>query len=275
MRILTVCRMNQARSVFSQRVLSQLFPELEIFSAGVEVSRSMPPLLSTNMISHDWGLPSASGGSIKVEDYGRQSFDLVIVAEDWMKARVTCDFSRIVSYDEIAFLEDFLPMDPEKLELKSFQIELAKVFWVSTRATNDLTHFVNPRISAVIPEHESLIPKALEFATSFARSIDAYLVDAEVRRTYNLELKELGLAPYENEYPLLAPSADRYVSLTSFQGNPGNYFINSNFYKRLFDLAKVAPVVMVTSPIHSFDGSIYDPFLASAIADDIRVIRQF
>ena len=276
MKILTVCRMNQARSVFSKAVLDSLIPGIEVFSAGVEVTDHVPPMPLTKLISHRWGLEIPNSHSTNVKEFATSHFDLVLVAENWMKSEISCGYSQILSYEDIAIMSEFLPCDPELLEKSGFEIELAKVFWVSMRALSNSSNFVNSQITAVIPEHESLIGKSLEFATHFARSTGAFLVDAEVRTSYITDLGRLNLKPYQftpTEEDLY--DSEKFITFQINEQNSGRYFLFSDFYRTLSGLSRMRPLVMVTAPIFSFDGPLYDSFFASAIADDIRLIRQF
>jgi len=57
MRIVTVCRMNQARSPFAQAVLERNFPEDQISSTGVEAHSGNHMVDSIMQIAKNWQVP--------------------------------------------------------------------------------------------------------------------------------------------------------------------------------------------------------------------------
>jgi protein-tyrosine-phosphatase len=264
--------MNQARSVFSHTIIEHLFPEIEVLSSGVEVESNYPNLPGTSLFLSELELPTSKEVSTSISDLVGQNFDLILVAEDWMKSKVAGIHGEILSYEDLVGIPDFMPTDPVGMRPEKFKVELAKVFWVSIRF---MTGSGNPRITAVTPEHESLIPKAINFAKQFALETGALLIDAELTVPYTSELKKFEVTSIDESAwnPNTSPSG---IAL-KFQINQNSlkYVVHSGFFDRLSEISKTIPVVMVTAPLHGFSGPLVEPFFTSAIAGDIRLIRQF
>ena len=84
MRIVTVCRMNQARSPFAQAVLERNFPEDQISSTGVTAIDGTPILDAVVEIAKNWCVPitQSASKSLSKASADIQSADLIITAED-------------------------------------------------------------------------------------------------------------------------------------------------------------------------------------------------
>ena len=84
MRIVTVCRMNQARSPFAQAVLERNFPEDQISSTGVAAIEGTPVLDAVVATAKNWGVTINQNSSRALSgatgDIARA--DLVITAEN-------------------------------------------------------------------------------------------------------------------------------------------------------------------------------------------------
>jgi protein-tyrosine-phosphatase len=264
--------MNQARSVFSHTVIEYLFPDVEIFSAGVEVESSHPNLPGTASFLSELELPTSKGYSTSLTDLVGQNFDVILVAEDWMKSKIAGIHGEIFSYEDFVDIPDFMPSDPVGMRPEKFKVELAKVFWVSIRS---MTGSVNPRITAVIPEHESLILKALNFAKQFTLETGALLIDAELTVPYTAELKKLGITSIDESSwdPKISPND---VALR-FRTNQNSLMsvVHGGFFDRLSEIAQIRPIVLVTAPLHAHTGPLVEPYFTSANSGDIRLIRQF
>jgi protein-tyrosine-phosphatase len=84
MRIVTVCKMNQARSPFAQAVLERNFPDDEISSTGVTAFDGAQVLDLVVATAKNWGVPitqSASRSLSEATDDVMQA-DLIIAAEN-------------------------------------------------------------------------------------------------------------------------------------------------------------------------------------------------
>jgi protein-tyrosine-phosphatase len=264
--------MNQARSVFSHTIIKHLFPNAEVYSAGVEVESSHPNLPGTTLFLSELELPTSKKVSTSVSELVGQNFDLILLAEDWMKSKIAGIHGEIFSYEDLVDIPDFMPTDPVGMRPEKFKVELAKVFWVSMKS---MTGSGNPRITAVIPEHESLIPKALNFAKQFALETGALLIDAELTVPYTSELKKFEVTSIDES--TWNPNTSPIDIALKFQINQNSlkHVVHSGFYDRLNEIAMAFPLVMVTAPLHGFSGPLVEPFFTSAIAGDIRLIRQF
>lgn len=258
--------------MFSHSVIEHLFPKAEVCSAGVEVEASHPNLPGTTSFLSELGLHTSKELSTSLADLTGQKFDLILVAEDWMKSKIKDFHGVIYSYEDLIEFPDFMPVDPVGMRPEKFKIELAKVFWVSMRS---MTGSGNPRITAVIPEHESLISKALNFAKQFALETGALLIDAELTVPYNSEFKKLGITSID-EGSWDPKMAHNEIALRfQIHQNSLKHVVHSGFFDRLNEIAQFHPIVMVTAPLHGFTGPLIEPYFTSATAGDIRLIRQF
>ncbi len=264
--------MNQARSVFSHTVMKALFPDVEVFSAGVEVKSSHPNLPGTAAFLSELGLASSQPQSAAIAQFRGQEFDLILVAEDWMKSSIVGIQGKTISYEDVVNFPDFMPSDPVGMSSEKFKVELAKVFWVSVHS---MTGSANPRISAIIPEHESLIPKAVNFAQQFALDTGALLIDAELSVPYTSELKNLGLTSIDESTWDPTTSPQGIALRFQVHQNSLKYVLHSGFFDRLNEISLVCPIVMVTAPLHTFNGPLSEPYFTSATAADIRLICRF
>lgn len=264
--------MNQARSVFSHTVIEHLFPKAEVHSAGVEVDMSYPNLPGTSSFLAELGLNSSQTHSVSLAGLAGQEFDLILVAEDWMKTVIAGIQGEIYSYEDLVEFPDFMPSDPVGMRPEKFKLELAKVFWVSIRA---MTQSGNPRITAIIPEHESLIPKAINFAKQFALEIGALLIDAELTVPYTSELKKFDIDSIDESAWDPQASHDGIALRFHKDQNSLKHVVHSGFFDRLNKMSNSCPIVMVTAPLHGFTGPLVEPYFTSSIAGDIRLIRQF
>lgn len=264
--------MNQARSIFSHTLLEHLFPQFEVYSAGVEAQSGQPNLPGTTAFLSELGLPTSKAHSSPIAEYQGQKFDLILVAEDWMKSTISGIEGKVLSYEDVVSFPDFMPSDPVGMSSEKFKVELAKVLWVSFRS---MTDSANPRITAIIPEHESLIPKALNFAQQFAKDTQALLIDAELSVPYTSELKNLGITSIDESSWDPTTSPQGIALQFQVHQNSLKYVVHSGFFDRLNEISTAYPIVMVTAPLHTFNGPLTEPYFTSALAADIRLIRRF
>ena len=116
MRIVTVCRMNQARSPFAQAVLERNFPEDQISSTGVTAIDGTPILDAVVEIAKNWRIPitQSVSKSLSKASADIQSADLIITAEDLQSDVIrNLGYQGVLrSYEEIVEDKDFVPIDP-------------------------------------------------------------------------------------------------------------------------------------------------------------------
>jgi protein-tyrosine-phosphatase len=138
MRIVTVCRMNQARSPFAQAVLEANFPDDQITSTGVSAYLGTPILDSVVTIAKSWGVPITKLSSTAKEDdlNAILSADLVITADNEQGEiiRNLGYLGDLRSYEEVLTDKDFIPVDPEGLSTDAMARELRRALVIPIKS---------------------------------------------------------------------------------------------------------------------------------------------
>ena len=68
MSIGVICRMNQARSIFVEGVLTKNFPELDFFSSGVEAISGSEPIDGVEELAKVWKIDLSKKRSSSIQD---------------------------------------------------------------------------------------------------------------------------------------------------------------------------------------------------------------
>ena len=68
MSIGVICRMNQARSIFVEGVLTKNFPELDFFSSGVEAISGSAPIDGVEELAKVWEIDLSKKRSSSIQD---------------------------------------------------------------------------------------------------------------------------------------------------------------------------------------------------------------
>ena len=283
MRIVTVCRMNQARSPFAQAVLERNFPDDEISSTGVSAYAGTSIMESVVKIAKHWGVPITKQSSTPKEDHISEilAADLIITADDEQAEiiRGLGYLGDLRSFDQILTDKDFIPVDPEGLSADAMARELGKVGALTLRAALDKKGFPHRNtISAVIPHGVTDLAMALTNAQFERNSTGAVLIDADLRAPIAEEVDELGLERVFFDINHLATSG--FPAVTSGQilthirqlDWPEKFFLSPTWRNAVASLADSAPVILVTAPRHSRARRLPDSYLASYMADEFGVI---
>jgi protein-tyrosine-phosphatase len=283
MRIVTVCRMNQARSPFAQAVLERNFPDDQISSTGVTAIQGTSILDSVIDTAKNWGTPitqSSSRAISKAMD-DLMAADLVITAENSHSdvIRNLGYTGAMRSYEEILEDQDFIPIDPGGLLPDAVSRELGKVGALTLRAALDAKGYPHTHnIHVVIPHGVSDLGVALAHAQMARISEGAILIDTDLRAPLNNEIEDLGLEriffdvdqmevvdlPEINSQQILTHS--RQIDF------PERYFLSPAWREWIQRLADKTPVVIVTAPRHSRMRRLADSYLASYMSDEFTVI---
>jgi len=283
MRIVTVCRMNQARSPFAQAVLERNFPDDQISSTGVTAIQGTSILDSVIDTAKNWGTPitqSSSRAISKAMD-DLMAADLVITAENSHSdvIRNLGYTGAMRSYEEILEDQDFIPIDPGGLLPDAVSRELGKVGALTLRAALDAKGYPHAHdIHVVIPHGVSDLGVALANAQMARIGEGAILIDADLRAPLNNEIEDLGLEriffdvdqmevvdlPEINSQQILTHS--RQIDF------PERYFLSPAWREWIQRLADKTPVVLVTAPRHSRMRRLADSYLASYMSDEFTVI---
>jgi len=283
MRIVTVCRMNQARSPFAQAVLERNFPADEITSTGVSAYAGTPIMESVVAIAQSWSVPITKKSSTTKEDNLNDilAADLVITADNGQAeiVRAMGYTGDLRSFDEILTDKDFIPLDPEGLTRDAIARELGKVGALTLRAVIDKKGFAHTHtIAAVIPHGVTDLEMALTSAQFKRANSGAFLVDADLRAPIAEEIDGLTLERIFFDIDHLAtsgfPEVQQGQILTHIRqvDYPEKFFLSPTWRNAIAELANVAPVVLVTAPRHSRARRLPDSYLASYMADEFGVI---
>jgi len=283
MRIVTVCRMNQARSPFAQAVLERNFPDDQISSTGVTAIEGTSILDSVVDTAKNWGTPitqSSSRALSKAMD-DLMAADLVITAENSHSdvIRNLGYAGAIRSYEEILEDQDFIPIDPGGLLPDAVSRELGKVGALTLRAALDAKGYPHAHnIHVVIPHGVSDLGVALAHAQMARIGEGAILIDTDLRAPLNNEIEDLGLERIffdvdQMEVVDLPEITSQQILTHSRQIDfPERYFLSPAWREWIQRLADKSPVVLVTAPRHSRIRRLADSYLASYMSDEFTVI---
>ena len=283
MRIVTVCRMNQARSPFAQAVLERNFPGDQISSTGVTAIQGTSILDSVVDTAKNWGTPitqSSSRALSKAMD-DLMAADLVITAENSHSdvIRNLGYTGAMRSYEEILEDQDFIPIDPGGLLPDAVSRELGKVGALTLRAALDAKGYPHAHdIHVVIPHGVSDLGVALANAQMARIGEGAVLIDADLRAPLNIEIEDLGLERIffdvdQMEVVDLPEITSQQILTHSRQIDfPERYFLSPAWREWIQRLADKSPVVIVTAPRHSRMRRLADSYLASYMSDEFTVI---
>jgi protein-tyrosine-phosphatase len=283
MRIVTVCRMNQARSPFAQAVLERNFPGDQISSTGVAAIHGTSILESVVDTAKNWGTPitqSSSRALSKAMD-DLMAADLVITAENSHSDVIrNLGYTGLMrSYEEILEDQDFIPIDPGGLLPDAVSRELGKVGALTLRAALDAKGYPHAHdIHAVIPHGVSDLGVALAHAQMARISEGAILIDTDLRAPLINEIEDMGLEKIffdvdQLEVVDLPEIRSQQILTHSRQLDfPEKYFLSPAWREWIQRLADKSPVVIVTAPRHSRMRRLADSYLASYMSDEFTVI---
>jgi protein-tyrosine-phosphatase len=283
MRIVTVCRMNQARSPFAQAVLERNFPDDQISSTGVTAIEGTSILDSVVDTAKNWGTPitQSSSRALSKAMHDLMAADLVITAENSHSdvIRNLGYAGAIRSYEEILEDRDFIPIDPGGLLPDAVSRELGKVGALTLRAALDAKGYPHAHdIHVVIPHGVSDLGVALAHAQMARIGEGAILIDADLRAPLNNEIEDMGLERIffdvdQMEVVDLPEITSQQILTHSRQIDfPERYFLSPAWREWIQRLADKSPVVLVTAPRHSRARRLADSYLSSYMADEFTVI---
>ena len=283
MRIVTVCRMNQARSPFAQAVLQRNFPEDHISSTGVVAVGGYSVPDAVRETASRWGVPITQIQSRALSDVAPEimSADLVITAEkSQINAIRNLGYRGLIrNYEEIVEDLDFIPMDPVGLIPDAMSRELGKVGALTLRAAIEAKGFEHQNnIHVVIPHGVSDMALALANAQMSRLAENAILIDCDLRAPLIHEIEDLGLERFffdidQIDSMDLTPITSQQILTHPRQVDfPEKYFLSPAWREWIQRLADRSPVVLITAPRHSQARRLADSYLASYMADEFSVI---
>jgi protein-tyrosine-phosphatase len=283
MSIGVICRMNQARSIFVEGVLTKNFPELDFFSSGVEALSGSAPIDGVEELAKVWEIDLSKKRSSSIQDDQNEILEaeLIICAEMEFEQLIRrLGYSgKVINFEQLVTDSFFMPLDPNGLEVDKFKRELAKSAALSIKAVRSHLglYFANS-ITVVTPNSANDSNLALAHAIMEARIKNAILVDADFRAPNLVEIKEQGLEVVEFDIHNLDQLAlevitNQQILTHQYQINhPGQVLLSPLFNTFLQKLTQARPVVLLTAPRYTSANRLSDSYIFSAYTDDISII---
>ena len=283
MSIGVICRMNQARSIFVEGVLTKNFPELDFFSSGVEALSGSAPIDGVEELAKVWEIDLSKKRSSSIQDDQNEILEaeLIICAEMEFEQLIRrLGYSgKVINFEQLVTDSFFMPLDPNGLEVDKFKRELAKSAALSIKAVRShLGLFFANSITVVTPNSANDSNLALAHAIMEARIKNAILVDADFRAPNLVEINEQGLEVVEFDIHNLDQLAlevitNQQILTHQYQINhPGQVLLSPIFNTFLQKLTQARPVVLLTAPRYTNANRLSDSYIFSAYTDDISII---
>ena len=283
MSIGVICRMNQARSLFAEGVLTKNFPELDFFSSGVEAISGSAPIDGVEELAKVWEIDLSKKRSSSIQDDQIEILEaeLIICAEMEFEQLIRrLGYSgKVINFEQLVTDSFFMPLDPNGFKVDKFKRELAKSAALSIKAvrTHIGLYFANS-ITVVTPNSANDSNLALAHAIMEATIKNAILVDADFRAPNLVEIKEQGLEVVEFDIHNLDQLAlevitNQQILTHQYQINhPGQVLLSPIFNTFLQKLTQARPVVLLTAPRYTNANRLSDSYIFSAYTDDISII---
>lgn len=283
MSIGVICRMNQARSIFVEGVLTKNFPELDFFSSGVEAVSGASAIDGVEELAKVWKIDLTKKRSSTIQEDRSEILEaeLIICVEMTYEPaiRLLGYSGKILNFEQLVTDSFFMPLDPNGLNVDKFKRELAKAAAISIKAVRAHLglEFANP-IKVVTPNSSTDSNLALAHAVMEAKMSNAIVVDADFRAPNLTEIKEQGLEVVEFDiYNLdqlsLEAITNQQILTHQYQMNhPGQVLLAPLFNTFLQKLTQVRPVVLLTAPRYTNSLRLSDSYIFSAYTDNISVI---
>ena len=283
MSIGVICRMNQARSIFAEGVLTKNFPELEFFSSGVEAQSGSSLIDGVEELAKVWeiSLTKKRSSSIQEDQSEILEAELIICAEMQFEPLIRkLGYSgKVLNFEQLVTDSFFMPLDPNGLSVDKFKRELAKTAAIAIKAVRShLRLEFSNSITVVTPNSASDSNLALAHALMESKINNAILVDADFRAPNLSEIKEQGLE--EIEFDIQNLDQLSYEIITNQQilthqyqiNHPGQVLLSPNFNTFLQKLTQDRPAVLLTAPRYTNANRLSDSYIFSAYTDNISVI---
>lgn len=185
MKVLVVCRYNQARSILAGALMRKLLPELDVVTAGIQAQTGQSIPIVTAELCSWWGLNRFDRLSQLITDTDAatsiEEFDSVLVADGYVKQEVLKIWpkAKLVDLSELAENDLFTPTDPTGFNQSDFSRELAKIaVLVSAWASrNGLLDIISAQ--AILASSNSSIDSLLD--SGKLNDVDL-LIDTELER---------------------------------------------------------------------------------------------
>ena len=283
MSIGVICRMNQARSIFVEGVLTKNFPELDFFSSGVQAVSGSATIDGVEELAKVWEIELTKKRSSTIQEDLSEILEaeLIICAEMAFEPaiRLLGYSGKVLNFEQLVTDSFFMPLDPNGFKVDKFKRELAKSAALSIKAVRSHLglYFANS-ITVVTPNSANDSNLALAHAMMEAQINNTILVDADFRAPNLAEIKEQGLEVVEFdihnlEQLTLEVITNQQILTHQYQINhPGQVLLSPLFNTFLQKLTQARPVVLLTAPRYTNANRLSDSYIFSAYTDDISII---
>lgn len=233
MKVLCVCKFNQARSIAMASAIKHFYPQVETQSAGTHcVSGEPVPILTLETLT-DWGIePIARVSTPLHKSIRNQEFDLILCADDSVRRDVTTSLGssqRVMDITELTTRSELIPVDPARSGFEHFQDQLGKVIFLAIRAIRRLLIPEGQRNYSLL-QSGSVDSSRLKSAVLWAIDNSLIVIDTNWTRPnhegWEKLSEELGIPI--NSYNPFSLAKDRRLHFGSININR----IESDFYER-------------------------------------------
>ena len=263
--VATICRYNQARSIISGALLRNLFPEVKVFTYGIEAKTGQNIPHSVAQISKFWGLEKFDRVSTKLnveEIIGKVDEILAadqLVLDELRKWRFDLSLKKLSDFANQPTLS---PIDPTGLEIDDLATELAKVAVLTIRWANSLFS-KEPRIRSVLIASQT----GKIDVTELALTENEILVDCNIARPSMTNWIESNNLVYFNPRNIAGFNFNSLENLDSIvltsQYEIDDYertFLSKEWQEFLIKLSEIRDVVLIShgqrSDVISIPGAI-------------------
>ena len=282
MKVLLVCKLNKARSIFGAAILNSIYPLLEVHSAGIAAIDNSPVSKEVLDIAKRWNLQGLKVFSKNIENFRTDlgNFEMIIAADtevhSWLKEHAF-EFNS-TCFQDSALDNEFCPLDPISMSRQKMEIELAKVAHSVIRVVDQKIHDsrIHP-IKVFIPISQSDSELAFNFALLEHIDLGGFLVDADFRAPYfaskseEIPIKIFDLFEQKQEIYQLFQAGDILTPSREFS-NPESILVSMYWTTFVIELSKLAPVVILTAPRFVNKNEVADSYLASSLATSVTTI---
>lgn len=243
MKVLTVCRYNQARSITMAAAIKHFYPEIEVESAGThcDLGEKIPGTTIENLKS--WGIEPIQNSTQPFHKAVKESvFDLIISADNSVYRDIKNligNSSAVVDMTTLTRESELIPVDPGKLKAQRFKDELAKAIFLAIRAVRlNIVHDGVKNYSILL--HKDLGNILARKTVAWAYKTDKAIVDTNWLRpdydNWKILSTELGI-PINLYTPFSLTGSDQllkgYINISRFETD---YYEEQILSKRWKDL---------------------------------------
>jgi protein-tyrosine-phosphatase len=278
-----VCNQNQARSQVLSAVFSKLLPDHVFRSFGIIAQENARLPLVIESVFTDWGLDSneRKARNIGLHRNEIMGMDVVIAATKFIAEEVyDMGFTgQILDLELQALALGVDLVDPQLMPQRRCAYELAKYVKVAYSAVQGLGYGRNLQpIKALIPEQESSIGAALDFAANTMTENSVIIYGDLIAPRNALITSRLGQGTKfhsQGSVFKIGPVVDGYSRKVFLPAHavmwPTKMYV-SEAWAGLFDQIGAESAILITPPQRNQSGVVAESYLAAVYASEIQTI---